>query len=146
MNCFKNILLIFGILLEITLSAVVTKSQVEVTSGDTLTLYCPLYVTNNSVILWSRDDRILFAGSLKIKNDDRYQLINDNLIIRQANINDAGDIMCQVEDEDRKLSKFVYNVIVLEPAGADIRVGSYLAVKKGTQLALNCVGSSNLFQ
>ena len=141
MNCFKNILLIFGILLEITLSAVVTKSQVEVTSGDTLTLYCPLYVTNNSVILWSRDDRILFAGSLKIKNDDRYQLINDNLIIRQANINDAGNIMCQVEDEDRKLSKFVYNVIVLEPAGADIRVGSYLAVKKGTQLALNCVGS-----
>ena len=42
-----------------------STSSMEVYSGDTLTLYCPLYVTNNSVILWSKDGRIVFAGELR---------------------------------------------------------------------------------
>ena len=115
-------------------------SSMEVYSGDTLTLYCPLFVTNNSVILWSKEQRIVFAGALRVRMDERYNVINDNLVITEVNTGDAGSVMCQVEDENRDLETFTYNIRVLQAAQAKIAVGSYLAVKKGTSLTLNCVG------
>ena len=118
-----------------------STSSLEVFTGDTLTLYCPLYVTNNSVILWSKDDRIMFAGSLRVRMDDRYHVINDNLIVNNVQAEDAGSIKCQVEDEKRHLQRFTYNVRVLQPPEVKIAVGSYLTVKQGTSLSLDCVGS-----
>ena len=119
----------------------VSGSQLEVFSGDSLTLYCPLYVTNNSVILWSKEDRIMFAGSLRVRMDDRFHVVNDNLIISSVRPEDAGTISCQVEDEARRLEVFSYSVEVLEAAAASITVGDHLTVKAGTSLSLSCVGS-----
>ena len=119
----------------------VSGSQLEVFSGDSLTLYCPLYVTNNSVILWSKEDRIMFAGSLRVRMDDRFHVVNDNLIISSVRPEDAGTISCQVEDEARRLEVFSYSVQVLEAASASITVGDHLTVKAGTSLSLSCVGS-----
>ena len=73
-------------------------SIMEVSSRDTLTLYCPLYVTNNSVILWSKDNRIVFAGELRVRMDARYAVVNDNLVITEVNTEDAGTFTCQVRE------------------------------------------------
>ena len=116
-------------------------SNVEVKQGEALTLYCPLYVSNNSVILWSKDDRLLFVGDLRIKVDERYNVINDNLIVSHIEAEDAGTFQCQVEDENKALKIFTYQVTILKSADAKIDVGSYLAVKSGTSLALRCIGS-----
>ena len=78
-------------------------STVEIRQGDSLTLYCPLFVTNNSLILWSRNNRILFVGDLRIKGDERYNVVNDNLIVSDIKEADAGRFSCQVEDEHKQL-------------------------------------------
>lgn len=116
-------------------------STVEIRQGDSLTLYCPLFVTNNSLILWSRNNRILFVGDLRIKGDERYNVVNDNLIVSDIKEADAGRFSCQVEDEHKQLETFTYQVIILKSPQAKIDVGSYLAVKLGTHLALRCTGS-----
>ena len=123
------------------LASVSALSTVEIKQGDSLTLYCPLYVTNNSLILWSRDNRILFVGDLRIRADERYNVVNDNLMLSHIEEGDAGTFSCQVEDEDKQLEIFTYQVIILKSPQAKIEVGSYLAVKLGTHLTLRCTGS-----
>ena len=118
-----------------------SSSSLEVLAGESLTLYCPLFVTNNSVILWSKDTRIMFAGALRVRMDDRYHVVNDNLLISSVTPEDAGEISCQVEDEARVLKMFTYSLKVLAPARPVISVGEYLAVKQGTSLALDCAAS-----
>ena len=127
--------------LVLGLGMVESLSVVEIREGDTLTLYCPLYVSNNSIILWSKGDRLLFVGDLKIKQDQRYAVVNDNLMVSDIEPADAGTFECQVEDEKKELNVFSYQVTILKSADARIDVGSYLAVKAGTSLALRCVGS-----
>ena len=136
-------MLIFSVTFSVTVSAPSgqTRSSLEVLEGDSLTLYCPLFVTNNSVILWSKDTRIVFAGALRVRMDDRYHVVNDNLLISSVRAADAGEISCQVEDEARVLQVFTYSVQVLAPARPHISVGEYLAVRAGTSLALDCVAS-----
>lgn len=136
-------MLIFSVTFSVTVSAPSgqTRSSLEVLAGDSLTLYCPLFVTNNSVILWSKDTRIVFAGALRVRMDDRYHVVNDNLLISSVRAGDAGEISCQVEDEARVLQVFTYSVQVLAPARPHISVGEYLAVRAGTSLALDCVAS-----
>ena len=82
-----------------------STSSLEIFSGDTLTLYCPLYVTNNSVILWSKDNRIVFAGELRVRMDARYSVVNDNLVIKKVNIEDAGTFMCQVKSKPQNCTE-----------------------------------------
>ena len=96
----------FSLTLSVTLAAPSGKSSssLEVLAGESLTLYCPLFVTNNSVILWSKDTRIMFAGALRVRMDDRYQVVNDNLLISSVTPEDAGEHSCQVEDEGREES------------------------------------------
>ena len=128
-------------ILMLGLASVSALSTVEIRQGDSLTLYCPLFVTNNSLILWSRDNRILFVGDLRIKGDERYNVVNDNLLVSDIRDGDAGTFSCQVEDEQKQLEIFTYQVIILKSPQAKIDVGSYLAVKLGTHLALRCTGS-----
>ena len=134
---------VFSLTLSVTLAAPSGKSSssLEVLAGESLTLYCPLFVTNNSVILWSKDTRIMFAGALRVRMDDRYQVVNDNLLISSVTPEDAGEHSCQVEDEARVLKMFTYSVRVLAPAKPVISVGEYLAIKQGTSLALDCAAS-----
>ena len=129
------------ITLLLGIASVSALSTVEIEQGDSLTLYCPLYVTNNSLILWSRDNRIVFVGDLRIKGDTRYNVVNDNLMVSQVEAGDAGTFTCQVEDEHKQLEIFTYQVIILKSPQAKIEVGSYLAVKLGTHLTLRCTGS-----
>ena len=104
MNTKRIIIFMLG------LAQVSALSTVEIEQGDSLTLYCPLYVTNNSLILWSRDNRILFVGDLRIKGDERYNVVNDNLIVSQIEDVDAGTFSCQVEDENKQLEIFTINI------------------------------------
>jgi len=131
---------VFSLTLSVTVGAPsgLSRSSLEVLAGESLTLYCPLFVTNNSVILWSKSSRIMFAGALRVRMDDRYHVVNDNLLISSVRAEDAGELSCQVEDEKRVLKVFTYTVKVLAPARPVISVGEYLAVKQGTSLALEC--------
>ena len=99
------------ITLLLGLASVSALSTVEIEQGDSLTLYCPLYVTNNSLILWSRDNRILFVGDLRIKGDARYNVVNDNLLVSDIRDGDAGTFSCQVEDEEKQLERDSYGNI-----------------------------------
>ena len=134
------LLSVFSLTLSVTVGAPsgLSRSSLEVLAGESLTLYCPLFVTNNSVILWSKNSRIMFAGALRVRMDDRYHVVNDNLLISSVRAEDAGELSCQVEDEKRVLKVFTYTVKVLAPARPVISVGEYLAVKQGTSLALEC--------
>ena len=134
---------VFSLSFSMTLAAPSgqSSSSLEVLAGESLTLYCPLFVTNNSVILWSKDTRIMFAGALRVRMEDRYHVVNDNLLISSVTPEDAGELSCQVEDEARVLKMFTYSVRVLAPARPVISVGEYLAVKQGTSLALDCAAS-----
>jgi len=117
-------------------------SVLEVLAGSSVSLPCPLHLPPATVRLWSRGERLLFAGELRVRHDARLQLAGGGrLLLEQVQPGDEGTFTCQVEDEDKQLRAFSYEVVVLQQATATIEVGSHLTVKQGTSLALTCSGT-----
>ena len=117
--------------------------EVTVATGDTLTLSCHLDNESNNVVIWKKSDRVLFAGNIRVRHDKRVGVSPDSVLtIAPAQPQDQGEYSCEIEDSRGQVAVFSQRVIILQPPVVKIsQVGEYLAVKQGTNLALNCVGS-----
>jgi hypothetical protein len=60
------------------------KQQVSVKTvlaGTKLSFSCELERRDKSVVLWKKDDRVLFAGDLRVRMDERFSFNNGDLKI-----------------------------------------------------------------
>ena len=116
--------------------------EVILAAGERLELVCSLENDNNNVVIWKKSNRVLYAGNIRVRHDERMEVLNDNLIIRDVASEDEGDYTCEMEDDQGVFKVFSQRVTILQGATVKIhQVGSHLAVKAGTSLALRCVGS-----
>merc|ERR1711979_71505 len=114
----------------------------DVTAGEDLELSCALENTEENVVIWKHAGRVLFAGNIRVRHDDRINIINDKLVIENIDDDDAGYYSCEIENNEGLLQIFPTVVNILVPAVARIlQVGPHLTVKEGTSLSLTCVGS-----
>ena len=113
-------------------------------AGQDLELLCALENDNKNVVIWKKSRRVLYAGTIRVRHDPRLEVEEDQgkLVIRSLAAEDEGDYTCEIEDDQGRFKVFSQRVRVLQRPTVEInQVGSHLAVKLGTHLALRCTGS-----
>ena len=115
------------------------KVRLEVLSGENIELPC--HNLHGGVRIWSTDDRVLFAGQLRVRMNNKFNIKSGNLMISHISPSDGGNYICSMELQNGDVMNIKYELIVLEAPTVKIEEGSHLAVKLGTQLALRCTGS-----
>ena len=115
------------------------KLSLEVLSGGNIELPCDNL--HGGVRIWSKDDRVLFAGPLRVRVNRKFDLKDENLLITDMTSSDGGKYVCSMELETGVVMNINFQVTVLEAPTATIEEGPNLAVKSGTSLALRCIGS-----
>ena len=118
--------------------------EVVLAAGENLELLCALENENENVVIWKKNSRVLYAGNIRVRHDPRLEVGGEqgSLMIRALAAEDEGDYSCEIEDDQGRFKVFRQRVTVLQKATVEInQVGSHLAVKLGTHLALRCTGS-----
>ena len=115
------------------------KVRLEVLSGENISLPC--HNLHGGVRIWSRDDRVLFAGPLRVRINKKFNIKNGNLMVSEVSTSDGGNYICSMEQQNGVVMNIKYDLVVLEAPNVKIKEGSHLAVKLGTHLALRCTGS-----
>ena len=118
--------------------------EVVLAAGENLELLCALENENENVVIWKKNSRVLYAGNIRVRHDPRLEVGGEqgSLMIRALAAEDEGDYSCEIEDDQGRFKVFRQRVTVLQRATVEInQVGSHLAVKLGTHLALRCTGS-----
>ena len=142
MMSLMYIILMIPILELVSSVPAVEIVKIDVTAGEDLELSCALENTEENVVIWKHASRVLFAGNIRVRHDDRINIFNDKLVIENIDDNDAGYYSCEIENNAGFLQIFPTLVNILVPAEARIlQVGSHLTVKEGTSLSLTCAGS-----
>merc|ERR1712227_845377 len=120
----------------------ISSTEVTVAAGDNLVLNCALINLNNNVIIWKKNERVLFAGGIRVRHDKRINVRGNSLIIDNVQPEDGDVYKCQIENSDGQLRDYSQKVVIYQTPIVKIgQVESYLAVKQSTNLALTCVGS-----
>ena len=110
--------------------------------GNPVEIPCDLIVEPHIVIVWKQERRILFAGSLRVRQDTRLSIEGVNLVVESVQPGDAGDYSCQAELDTGELVVSKKSLVVLQPAKAKIIPGGeVITVKTGTSVLLSCSGS-----
>ena len=81
---------------------ILTEGQVfRVEVGETLFLPCRVKDLGPMVLLWKKGNRVLTAGEMMVRRDDRLSLQDYGLQIRNIEVEDSGEYLCEIEtDED----------------------------------------------
>ena len=108
-------LIILSICFSIEAMPTVVKMDLQVISGSEISLACDIKANTGSVILWKKDGRVLFAGDLRVRRNSRFNVMNDYLVIENANIEDTGEYVCDCERENGKLETFPRHLQVQNP-------------------------------
>ena len=111
------------------------------TVGGTANIVCPLPSTPESLVVWlGGESRVLFAGSMRVRQDPRLSSESGVLHIMDVQEGDGQEYQCQVEDKDGvRMGRVVLEV--QSPALASILgAGEVVTVREGASLALRCRG------
>jgi len=113
--------------------------------GSSLTLPCNTTNLGDLVLLWRQGSRIIFAGDIKVRWDQRFSKHGHNLRIERVGPKDNGEYTCEVETKDRNHPKSIaHKIVVLQRP--EIKTSSSqhnLTVIKGSSVDLACAASGN---
>lgn len=111
--------------------------------GDTITLPCMVRNLGSYVLLWRRGQAVLTANSLMVTRDSRFKLIDGfNLQMSKLNIQDAGDYVCQIGDQEPR--DMIHTIEVLVPATVrSIPDHGLVSARQGSSVTLECKASGN---
>ena len=113
---------------------------VAAVAGTSTSLLCPL---SSPLTVWLRGERVLFAGSLRVRQDPRITVEGNPSILTITGVQeeDAGVYRCQVEEEGGVLEVEEVEVVVHSPPTVTILgAGEVVTVREGTSMALRCRG------
>ena len=140
-----------GVILALLASTVVSLptsapsvERVVATVGCSARLVCALGPPSSSLVVWARGERVLFAGSLRVRQDRRLtveEAPSSALLVAGVEEGDAGQYRCQVEGEAGQLRAGQVELVVHTPPSASILgAGAAVTVREGASLALRCRG------
>jgi len=113
--------------------------------GETAVLLCKVKNLGDSIIVWKQPDRIISAGLGMIRKDRRMKLLGHsdgvNLQITNLDIDDAGNYICEVENEGEPILQTNQLQILVPPKIATSHRGQNLTVRKDSSLKLSCNAS-----
>ena len=66
--------------------------------GNTFVMKCELDNTEDNVIIWKHTNRVLFAGDIRVRHDDRIEVIDNLLVIEDIKPSDKGVYTCEIEN------------------------------------------------
>ena len=140
---FQTILLCFSMFVKVnSVPLKDAKNVIHVLEGETSNLKCALPNIENDVIVWKHNERVIFAGNLRVKHDLRINTREMHLTIQNTSIEDAGDYTCEIETHEGILQRYPQKLKVLIPARSKIKqAGQVVTVKSGTSLSLTCLGT-----
>ncbi len=78
-----------------------------------MTLPCRVKDLGPLILLWKKGDRVLTAGAIMVRRNDRFHLDKTNLRIENVQVDDRGDYVCQVETDDDEPISIVHSVEIL---------------------------------
>ena len=136
-----SLLILCIILLHSTAKPTSNNLVLEVVDGQDIFLPCNLRrMPGENIVIWRKGERVLFAGDLRVRRDLRFDVLNNDLVIKESHIEDSGDYVCEIERENGDLEALAVTLKVLKPATAEIEIGSHLTLKSETSLAVTCSG------
>jgi len=113
--------------------------------GETAVLLCRVHGLGDSVIVWKQKDRIISAGLGMIRKDQRMALLSHsegvNLQIKSLSTDDAGNYICEVENEGEPILQTNTLQILVPPRIATSHKDQTLTVRKDSSLTLTCNAS-----
>ena len=112
------------------------------TAGEELRLSCELQPELGGLIVWKHGARVLFAGDLRIRRDERLAVTHRTLIVGRVDLSDAGEFSCETERAGGLLEARRFSVEVLSRPQVKIKggEGGVVTVKAGARLELVCQG------
>jgi len=113
--------------------------------GDDVILPCNVTKLSDVVLLWKQGSRIIFAGDIKVRRDDRFALDGTNLHIYHLSEKDDGEYTCELETKDKHNPKWItHKVLVLQkPQIVTSSSHANLTVIRGSSVVLNCGATGN---
>jgi len=77
---------------------VLSKSEIfHAQIGDTVTLPCKVRNLGPMILLWKKGTRVLTAGEMMIRRDDRIVLKGTDLQVQNVTPEDGGAYSCEIE-------------------------------------------------
>ena len=112
------------------------------TAGEELRLRCELQPELGGLIVWKHGARVLFAGDLRIRRDERLAVRDNSLIIGRVAESDGGEFSCETERAGGVLAVGRFRLEVLSRPQVRVRGAHHgaVTVKAGARLELVCEG------
>ena len=63
-----------------------TNTDKTVITGEKINLSCDLVKQEESVVLWKKDDRVIFAGDLRVRMDERLSVEDGDLCFQSHSL------------------------------------------------------------
>lgn len=113
--------------------------------GSNVIFPCNISGLGDLVLLWKQGSRIIFAGDIKVRRDERFERAGNTLKISDVNEKDDGEYTCEVETKDRNNPKSItHKLLVLQKPRIFTSSSQHnLTVIKGSSVVLNCAASGN---
>lgn len=107
------------------------------------TYVCSLHTIGSYILLWRRGTSVLTAASLMVTRDNRFKLVDGyNLQISNVRIQDAGDYVCQIGDQDARDQVHTVEIMV-PPSVRPVPQNGQITARKGSTVILECKASGN---
>ena len=74
--------------------------EMNIHAGKPFILSCDLNNPEGNVIIWKHKKRVLFAGDIRVRHDDRITVTKDKLIVENVKVSDKGIYTCETENND----------------------------------------------
>jgi Immunoglobulin domain len=102
----------------------------------------PLFA-GSYILLWRRGTSVLTAANLMVTRDARFKLVDGhNLQIGGVRIQDAGDYVCQIGDQDARDQVHTVEILV-PPSVRPVPQNGQITARKGSSVTLECKASGN---
>ena len=55
--------------------------EVTVATGEKMSLECSLETDNSNVVIWKKSDRVLYAGNIRVRHDQRLSVVTEERLL-----------------------------------------------------------------
>ncbi|XP_059095815.1 brother of CDO-like [Tigriopus californicus] len=112
--------------------------------GDTLLLPCSVRDLGPMILLWKKGTRVLTAGDMMVRRDDRIDLKGTDLQINSVDVEDGGNYSCEIEADAEYPVVITHTLEVLLPPQLKLDLtDSKIVVRADTTVALKCKATGN---